>query len=179
MAFPGALPRRRRLARRASVLHGNQPHLSRGLHASMRAAQEHTYCPLPGSRSTAQTPKVPPRSANPDRNSPDLAYSRPRECLAILAIVTRLCTLIAISISSFFESFVTSTRSLLAAITQPIVKNRAVGRRYSVKPGPWRITINPPPNASSRFISDTTLQFLSNLLAVAPQYVVAPPSQRS
>ena len=36
MAFPGALPRRRRLARRVCVLHGNQPHFLRGLHASMR-----------------------------------------------------------------------------------------------------------------------------------------------
>ena len=52
MAFPGALPRRRRLARRVCVLHGNQPHFLRGLHASMRAAQVHTHCPSPGSRST-------------------------------------------------------------------------------------------------------------------------------
>ena len=34
-------------SRGACVLHGNQPHFLRGLHASMRAAQVHTHCPLP------------------------------------------------------------------------------------------------------------------------------------
>ena len=168
--------------RRVRVLHGNQPHFMRRLRASSAAARVHTQLPLPGSRSNAGQLNLPLQSADYHQTvaAPTSTHPRPRGCLStFLLFVAMLCTLISISISPFFESFVTSTRSLLAAITQPIVKSRAAGHRYSVKPGPWRITINPPPNASSRFISDTTLQFLSNLLAATPQYVVAPPSQRS
>ena len=45
-AFPGALPRWRRLARRVHVLHGNQPHFMRRLRANSAAAQVHTHdCP--------------------------------------------------------------------------------------------------------------------------------------
>jgi hypothetical protein len=152
--------------RRVRVLHGNQPHFMRGLRASnaQAAARVHTQLPLPGSRSNAGTLNLPLQSADYHQTAtaPTSAHSRPRGCLStVLLFVTMLCTLISISISPFFESFVTSTRSLLAAITQPIVKSRAVGHRYSVKPGPsedhFRVhNPNPPPNTSSRFISDTT-----------------------
>jgi hypothetical protein len=150
--------------RRVRVLHGNQPHFMRRLRASIAAARVHTQLPLPGSRSNAGQLNLPLQSADYHQTvaAPTSTHPRPRGCLStFLLFVAMLCTLISISISPFFESFVTSTRSLLAAITQPIVKSRAVGHRYSVKPGPledhFRVpNPNPPPNTSSRFISDTT-----------------------
>ena len=44
-----------------------------------------------------------------------------------------------------------------------------------VKPGPWRITTTPPPNTSSRSISDTTLSFLSNFARCHAACCVAEP----
>ena len=63
-AFPGALPRWRRLARRVRVLHGNQPHFMRRLRASSVAARVHTQLPLPGSRSNAGQLNLPLQSAD-------------------------------------------------------------------------------------------------------------------
>jgi hypothetical protein len=141
--------------RRVRVLHGNQPHFMRRLRASIAAARVHTQLPLPGSRSNAGQLNLPLQSADYHQTvaAPTSTHPRPRGCLStFLLFVAMLCTLISISISPFFESFVTSTRSLLAAITQPIVKSRAVGHRYSVKPGPledhFRVpNPNPPPNS--------------------------------
>ena len=45
-AFPGALPRWRHLARRVRVLHGNQPHFLRGLHANIRGSPSTYTLPL-------------------------------------------------------------------------------------------------------------------------------------